>query len=107
LSLAPVLNQINPAYTQPFYNVTPLFNIGVLVAPSFNSLYQTLCHSFLYYAHLWTTIINNKNSMVVARERTITIKRHPLVGELMSTFADRGVSRSQRGGSPTAVLSVF
>jgi hypothetical protein len=27
--------------------------------------------------------------------------------KLVSTFADRGVSRSQSGGSPTAVISVL
>jgi hypothetical protein len=30
-----------------------------------------------------------------------------LSAKLVPTFADRGVSRSQRGGSPTAVFSVF
>jgi hypothetical protein len=32
--------------------------------------------------------------------------RH-LSAKLVPTFADRGVSRSQRGGSPTAVIPVF
>jgi hypothetical protein len=31
----------------------------------------------------------------------------PLVCEVTAYFADRGVSRSQRGGSATAVISVF
>jgi hypothetical protein len=30
-----------------------------------------------------------------------------LSAKLVPTLADRGVSRSQRGGSPTAVISVF
>jgi hypothetical protein len=30
-----------------------------------------------------------------------------LPAKLVPTFSDRGVSRSQRGGSPTAVISVF
>jgi hypothetical protein len=30
-----------------------------------------------------------------------------LSAKLVPTFADRGVSRSQRGGSPTAVISVL
>jgi hypothetical protein len=32
---------------------------------------------------------------------------HRLSAKLVPTFADRGVSRSQRGGSLTAVISVF
>jgi hypothetical protein len=40
----------------------------------------------------------------LVRERTIPTDRPPLVGEiLVSTFVDRGVSRGQRGGSPTVV----
>jgi hypothetical protein len=32
---------------------------------------------------------------------------HRLSAKLVPTFVDRGVSRSQRGGSNTAVISVF
>jgi hypothetical protein len=41
------------------------------------------------------------NSEVLVHERTIPTKQ-PL-----PTFADRGVSRTQRGGFPMAVISVF
>jgi hypothetical protein len=41
-------------------------------------------------------------------KRTIPTERPPLVGEiLVPTFADRGVSRGQRGGSPTVVNLKF
>jgi hypothetical protein len=40
----------------------------------------------------------------LVRKRTIPTERPPHVGEiLVPTFADRGVSRGQRGGSPTVV----
>jgi hypothetical protein len=40
----------------------------------------------------------------LVRKRTIPIEPPPLVDEiLVSTFVDRGVSRGQRGGSPTVV----
>jgi hypothetical protein len=41
------------------------------------------------------------------RERIIPIERPPIVGEVSANFGDSGVSRSQRGGSSTAVISVF
>jgi hypothetical protein len=50
---------------------------------------------------------NNNNSMVSVRERTIPTERPPLVGEVCANFANRGVSRSQRGGYHTAVITVF
>jgi hypothetical protein len=34
-------------------------------------------------------------------------ERPPLSAKLIPTFTDRGVSRSHRGGSPMAVISVF
>jgi hypothetical protein len=39
-------------------------------------------------------------------ERTIPTERPPLV-DLVPTFVDRGVSRGQRGGSPTVVHSLL
>jgi hypothetical protein len=48
------------------------------------------------------------NSVTRVRERTIPTERPSLVGEVSEkTFTDRGVSRSQRGGSRTAAISVF
>jgi hypothetical protein len=51
----------------------------------------------------------NKQTNSVARvcERTILTERQPLVGEVSANFWGRGVSRSQRGGYPTAVISVL
>jgi hypothetical protein len=43
------------------------------------------------------------NSVGLVSERTIPTERPPLVGEVS---ADRGVSRSQRGGCPTFIISV-
>jgi hypothetical protein len=43
--------------------------------------------------------------MALVRERTIPTERPPLVGEVSANFSDRGVSRGQREGSPTAVSS--
>jgi hypothetical protein len=34
-------------------------------------------------------------------------KKLRLSEKLVPTFADGGISRSQRGGSPTAIISVF
>jgi hypothetical protein len=47
------------------------------------------------------------NSVAWVRERTIPTERLPLVGEFSAIFADRGVLRSQRVGSPTVKISVF
>jgi hypothetical protein len=44
--------------------------------------------------------------MVLVRERTIPIDRR-LSPKLVPTSTDRGVSRSQHGGSPTAVILGF
>jgi hypothetical protein len=46
------------------------------------------------------------NSVPLVRERTIPSDSH-LSAKLVPTFADRGVSHGQCGGSPTAVISVF
>jgi hypothetical protein len=43
----------------------------------------------------------------LVRERTIATERPPLIDEIVSTFVDRGVSRGQRGGSPTVVNLSF
>jgi hypothetical protein len=50
---------------------------------------------------------NNNNSIALVRERTIPKERPPLVGEVSANFGDIEVSRNQRRGSPTAVISVF
>jgi hypothetical protein len=47
------------------------------------------------------------NSVSLVRKRTISTKRSRLSAKLVPTFADREVSRSQRGVYPTAVISVF
>jgi hypothetical protein len=47
------------------------------------------------------------NSVDLGCERTIPIELPPLFGEVSANFSDRGVSRSQRGGSHAAVISVF
>jgi hypothetical protein len=50
---------------------------------------------------------NNNNSVDLVRQRTAQTERLPLIGEVRTKFADRGVSRSQRDESPTTVFSVF
>jgi hypothetical protein len=47
-----------------------------------------------------------KTPWPLVRERTIPTDRPPIVDEV-STFVDRGVSRGQRGGSPTVVNLSF
>src|SRR5215469_15409382 len=47
------------------------------------------------------------NSVALVRERTIPTERPPPVSEVVPTFADRGVSRGQRNGSPPAVNLCF
>jgi uncharacterized protein VirK/YbjX len=42
---------------------------------------------------------NNNHSVALVREPTILTERPPLFAKLVPTFADRGMSRSQRGGS--------
>jgi hypothetical protein len=44
-------------------------------------------------------VYNNNNSVALVHEQTIPTELPPLVVELVSTFADRGVSRGQRGVS--------
>jgi hypothetical protein len=50
---------------------------------------------------------NNNNTVALVRERTNRPSFRRLSTKLVPTFAERGVSRSQRGGSPTAVTSIF
>ena len=45
--------------------------------------------------------------MALVRERTTPRERPPPVGEVSAKFADRGVSRGQRNGSPRPLISVF
>jgi hypothetical protein len=45
--------------------------------------------------------------MALACERIIPKSDRRLLAELVPTFSDRRVSCSQRGASPTAVISVF
>jgi hypothetical protein len=45
--------------------------------------------------------------MAWVRERTNRPRDHRLSVKLVHNFADRGVSRNQRGGSLTAVISIF
>jgi hypothetical protein len=52
-------------------------------------------------------IIKTKNSVALVRERTIPTEWPHLSAKLVPNFPDRGVSRSQRGGSLAAVLSIF
>jgi hypothetical protein len=49
---------------------------------------------------------NNNNSVALVRERTIPTERPPLVGEVSANFCGQRVSRGQRGGSLTAVISI-
>jgi hypothetical protein len=45
--------------------------------------------------------------VALVRERTIPTEQPPLVGVVITTFAYRRASRSQRCASPTAVISAF
>jgi hypothetical protein len=47
------------------------------------------------------------NSVAWVREWTISNEWPPFVGEVCANFVDRWVSRSQRRGYPTTVISVF
>ena len=47
-------------------------------------------------------------SVALVRERTIPTERPPPVGEVSANFfADRGVSRSQRNGSPRPLICLL
>jgi hypothetical protein len=58
---------------------------------------------------LWTrTDSLTKTPWLLIRKRNIPTERPPLIGQfLLPTFADRGVSRGQRGGSLTALNLSF
>jgi hypothetical protein len=45
--------------------------------------------------------------MALVRERTIPTERPPPIGEVSANFADKGVSRGQRNGSPRPLISAF
>jgi hypothetical protein len=49
---------------------------------------------------------NKTNSVAWVLEKTIPSDRR-LSAKLVSIYADKGLSRSQRGGSPTAVIPIF
>jgi len=94
----------------------------VSIRPS-GRVYQVGFHS-TYFCEIWNWELNEKlcqeihlintptnalklNSVALVRKRTIPTERPPPVGELVPTFADRGVSRGQRNGSPQPLISVF
>jgi hypothetical protein len=52
-------------------------------------------------------ISSNNNSVALVSERTIWPRDRRLSEKIVPTYADRGVSRSERGGSPTAIISNF
>lgn len=51
--------------------------------------------------------VNVSYSVALLRKRTIPIEQPLLVGELVSTFGDREVSRGHRGGSSSAITSIL
>jgi hypothetical protein len=57
-----------------------------------------------YFKHLLQMYKTKQTSWALVSKRTIPTDRPPLVDE---TFVDRGVSRGQRGGSPTVVYLSF
>jgi hypothetical protein len=52
-------------------------------------------------------ILQKKTPWPDSSSELYRLSDHRLSAKLVPTFADRGVSRSQRGGSPTAIISVF
>jgi hypothetical protein len=71
--------------------------------------YMTASQGFTFYQHKLVATIKNKRQTPWP-ESAIKLYRpsdRHLLARLVPTFADRGVSRSQRGGSPTAVNLVF
>jgi hypothetical protein len=66
-----------------------------------------LCFKSLNNILYYKIITNNNNSVAWVRDLTIPTERPLHIGEVSANFEARGVSRSQRGGSPTAVLSDF
>jgi hypothetical protein len=59
--------------------------------------------------HVTTIVImsNNNNSVTLVHERTISSIDRRLSAKVVPTFANKGVSRGQLGGSPTAVIWIF
>jgi hypothetical protein len=51
--------------------------------------------------------IKKQTTSFFIRKRTILTERPPVVGEFSDNFADKGVSRGQRGGTPMAVNLSF
>jgi hypothetical protein len=75
----------------------------------FFSSYETICQKSLVVSV--RDIMKKKKKIQTpwpesASELYRPSERH-LSAKLVPTFADRGVSRSKRGGSPTAVISIF
>jgi len=58
-------------------------------------------------APLQYTTTTKLNSVALVCTRTIPTERPPRAAKLVPTFADRGVSRGQRNGSPQPLISVF
>jgi hypothetical protein len=77
-----------PETIRTFYELSPLSEIQM---------------SYNEYRHISGDLTN---SVALVRERNIPRDRR-LSAKLMPTFADRGVSHGQCGGSPTAVILVF
>jgi hypothetical protein len=50
---------------------------------------------------------NKETSWPESASELYRVSDSRLSAKLVPTFADKGVSRSQRGGFPTAVISVF
>jgi hypothetical protein len=77
-------------------------------------LYSTSLREYKCHLTILTEIekffckITETNSVPLVCKRTIPTERPPLVDEiLVPTLVDRGVSRGQRGGSPTVVNLSF
>jgi hypothetical protein len=121
-----VLSLINPIHTFTFY----LSKVLVFLAFSFlltfplimcmysspNS-YHFPCHLILLYLII-LIILNERFSKITKNKQTNPLALSPQANytdwatttcrrNLVPTFADRGVSRGQRGGSPTVVKSQF
>jgi hypothetical protein len=50
---------------------------------------------------------SNKNSVAFSPQANYTDRATAAVGEGVPTFADRGVLRGQRNGSPRQLISIF
>ena len=104
----------NPNYNRGLYKtqIVPLMctqtnpNLGLCI----HLIMIPKPNLFLYILQIQSlTLVCTKlklNSVALVRERTIPTERPPLVGEVVPTFAGRGVSRGQRNESPRP-FSVF